>query len=467
MSILTAHDTRVDRLRRSAEDGVALFYALLVVLVVGGIAAVVFATAAGEIRQSAFELDFEDSLHLAEAGLEVVLQELEADSSFSTIGADSDPVLGPLSTDDTFDWAFAAAMERNASDTDYNLPAVDFGEGEAVAIRPSGTDANYAYGIGFHPNRDTFLAGLEAGLESGGYVRVVRAQMGFTDTDVAGQFAVLAGTGIINNSNAYAVGGLNGSIHTNGTLDLSNDNVTGTISYSGDCAKNSICEDDPDVELRSEVALPSRTIDDVWGTQPNPNPISEEIAQAGDWFDYCDGTGRHNPAGGPGWYQRGTNNPAPCTGTKLTGADTPPEGWSGLNFSAVTDPDRVYWVDSATGVSVSKINGAATVISKSDIAFGPSGNDGGMTPRYPGLLLFTEGDVTVSGNNQSSDPDGAIVYAGGDIKLANGSDSVNIAYIAVGDVFLNGSASVSYDGDAVANLGGASKPLLLEWGEVR
>lgn len=457
MNIENSFVSRMRVGRCSAEDGVAMFYALLVVLVVGGVVAVVMATSMGELRQSAAELDFEDSLHLAEAGLEITLQRLNEDSAYATVGEDGALVLGPTSVEEPFDWAVEAATEPNASSpSGYNLPAVDFGEGEAVAIRPSGTHANYAYGIGFHPSRDAYADGHPEA-----YTRVVRVQMGFSDTEVAGEFAVLAGVRISNTGGAYGVGGLNGSIHTNGELALTHDNVDGTISYTGDCT-GSVCAGDPDVEGPvEEVTLPEKTIDDIWGT-----PDAEEIASDGDWFDYCDGTGRHTGVSGAGWYQRGAGDDAPCSGTKLV-SPSQPDGWSALNFSSIKNPDAVYWIDSTSSVSVSHIDGPATVIAMGDIDFGPSGNDGGMSAKYPGLLLFSEGNVTVSGNNVASDPDGAIVYAGGDVDLLGTTDSVNIAYIAVGEVIVHGTAQVSYNGDAVADLGGDSEPLVLEWDEIR
>ena len=443
------------------EEGVALFYALLTALVVGGIVAVVAAGAIGQTRQSAFELDFEDSLHVAEGGLEVVLQRLDASSAYATVGEDGLPVLGPSSTDDPRVWAETVATEPNTtSPSGYNLPAVDFGEGEAVSIRPTGRDADFAYGVGFVPSRDAFVAG-----QPNAYIRVLRMKVGFTDTEVAGSFAVLAGAELTTNSNTYGVLGLNGKIHTNGQLSISHDQVAGdgTITYSdtGPSGCTGVCPPDPGVvgPVEQEL-LPSATIDDLWA-----RPDAQKLASEGAWFDYCSGAGRHVPTGGPGWYQRQPGDSSPCSGTKLA---SEPTGWSGLRLSNSTDPNAVYWLDVAFGtdLDVQKMAGRASVLTSGNINFNSSGNSTGLIAKYPGLIAFAEGNVDIGGNTTSVDPDGAIIYAGGDLRLRGTTDSSGISYLTQGVAEIIGGARIAYDGNAVADIGGDGDPLVLEWEEL-
>ena len=147
------------------QEGIALFYALLVVLVVGGIIAVTMAAATTELNQSAFELDFEDTVHVAEAGVESTLQQLPEDNDYTNVA-------GPAAGADENAWAIAAATKQTGGT--YDLPAIDTGEGDAVGIRPMGTNTEYVYGVGFTPSRDAFVNGV-----GDPYARVVRVQVGF------------------------------------------------------------------------------------------------------------------------------------------------------------------------------------------------------------------------------------------------------------------------------------------------
>ena len=452
-----AHDAALSPVEPHGEEGIALFYALLVAIVVAGIVTVVAVTSMGEVRQSAFELDFEDTLHVAEGGLEVALQELDGSSQYTTIGADGTPVLGPGSSEDTFEWAVnAATATSSTSPSGYNLPAIGFGEGEAVAIRPEGRDANYVYGVGFTPSRDAY--------PENAYVRVVRSRVGFTDTEVDGEFAILAGQELAGGSGAYGVGGLNGSIHTNGTLSLKQDYVSGTISFSDPAGcTGDVCPPDDEHVIGPvpPASVPSSTIDDIW-----KRPAARQVAEEGTWYDYCDGTGRHTGNQGKGWYIRDADNDdAPCTGQWLTGS-VEPDGWNGLDLKDVNDTGAVYWIDSTSEVTVTKASWRLSVMALGNIRFSTSANAPGMRARYPGLLMYSEGDVDVGGNATSVDPDGSIIYAGGDLTLRGTTSSVGISYVAQGTATVSGTAQVSYDGNARADIGGDGDPLFLGWEEV-
>lgn len=428
---------------RRNEDGFALFYALLVVLVVGGIIAVTMATAQSELRQSAFELDFEDTVHVAEAGLEVMLQDLAEDADTTS------PVPGRAPGDDAHDWAMAAATEEDASG--FTLPAIDVGEGEAVAIRPSATDTEFVYAVGFTPSRDAFVNG-----DGESHARVLRLKIGFTSTEVEGNHAVTVGGNMSISSSGYQITGSQGSMHVNGAADIKVNNTSKGISYSGSCSD--LCDDDSGVTGPVEPKpIPDLTIEDPWGTGDATAIVAED-----DWFDYCDGQ----------WYQREDGDVAPCTGAPVA----TPDGWSSnLKFdgSSVGDPDAVYWIDDPSTVEISKVTGRMTVIARGDIHMGSSSNSGPMEARYPGLLLFSEGDMDLGGNAEASDGDGALVYVKGSLTLRGTMNSVGVSYMArdaevLGSEYKgSGNGIVRYDGGAIADLGGNPTPLVLRWDEIR
>ena len=424
---------------REGEAGIALFYALLVVLLVGGIVAVTLASAQTELRQSAFELDFEDTVHVAEAGVEAKLQQLPTDNGLT------DPVPGPAPTDDEHDWAVATATATDGSGA-YVLDAIDTGEGETVAIRPTGANSEFVYGVGFTPSREAFVNG-----DGEPYVRVVRVQVGFTSTVVPGLDAVQVDGSIKIDSNAYKITGTQGSLHANGVADISKDNTDEGITYSGSCVSGSVgtCEVEP-------KDIPLLEIEDPWGTDE-----AFTIAGEGDWYDYCGGS----------WYLRGATDTTPCSGTLVVGGLSE---WSGLSLSQATDLNRVYWIDDPGTVQISKVAGPATVIARGDIVIGPSANVPAMTPRYPGLWLFTESDLDVGGNAEgASDATPAIAYARGTLTLRGTMNTDGIAFIAkdaelIGSAYKGGGEGiVNYNGGAAADLGGDGTPLVLRWEELR
>lgn len=421
----------------SGEEGIALFYALVVALLVAGIIAVTLAAAQSELRQSAFELDFEDTVHIAEAGVEAKLQQLPADNDYT------DPVPGPTPGQDEWDWAVAAATAQTAGS--YDLPAIDTGEGETVGIRPTGTNTEFVYGVGFTPSRDAYVNGIGEP-----YARVVRVQVAFTSTVVPGEDAVKTDGSITIRSNAYEIRGTKGSLHSNGAIDISNDNTDEGITYSGSC--NAACVGTGPIDPKP---VPLLEIEDPWGTDD-----AIAVAAAGDWYDYCSGI----------WYQRGAGDLAPCTGTNVGAL---PE-WSGLTLTQASNLNRVYWIDDPGTVSISKVSGPGTVIARGDIDVGPSANVPAMTPRYPGLWLFTEGDLDIGGNaDAASAATPAIAYARGTLTLRGTMNTNGIAYIAkdanlLGSAYQGGGNGViRYDGGAAADLGGDGTPLVLRWEEIR
>lgn len=440
------------------ESGVTLVYALLVALVVGAVVAVTFAFAFGEQRQAAFELDFEDTIHTAEAGVETALQELADDSDWTAVDTGGTAVSGPSVLQDRYDWAIAEATAQTGGV--YDLPAIDTGEGETVAIRPADTDTEWVYGVGFTPTRDAFVNGTG---ES--FARVVRTQVSFSPTTFNGEFAVLVGGNINITSNAYKISGNNGSLHSNGAINISKDNVDETISFSGSCTGSQCPDNNASVQGPVDpITIPSIFAIDVWETAE-----AQSIAGVGDWYDYCDGTGAYTGASGTGWYQRDAADTQPCQGTSVGS----PFGISGTSLNNVSNPGAVFYFDTTAAVDVKKVSGEATIIALGDIDQGPSASSPALEPRYPGLLFVTEGNLDIGGNAETTGATPGLAYARGNLTLRGTANSTGIAYVArdaanIESQYLGGgNGEVNYNGGASTNLGGDGDPIVLRWEELQ
>lgn len=135
------------------ETGVALVFALLAVIVLGGLAVLFVNRAVAESRLTHSEQRFETTIHLAEAAIDDLIFELNTD--FSVVTADpAGPVhtysLSPsASRDEQRAWAIDKAEDEcDLVETDVDL-------GEACAIRPvlpSGQAAPFIFGVGFLPD---------------------------------------------------------------------------------------------------------------------------------------------------------------------------------------------------------------------------------------------------------------------------------------------------------------------------
>lgn len=428
--------------RLDDESGVALFYSLLVAVVVAGIVAVVFATTLTESDQARFELNFEDTIHVAEAGAEVYLARLTEDADLTSA------VDGPETTgEDPSTWALRVATQQTVPGT-FDFDVIDTGEGETVALRPQGDDAEYVYGVGFTPSRDAFLA--DTGEP---YARVVRVQVAFSPSDFEGDFALLAG-GNVTMSGNYKVYGDAGAVHTNGAISR---NGSGTvergISYSGSCTKG--CNSTVTGPVDS-VPIERVDVRDTWGTDD-----AITVAGEGDWYDYCSGV----------WRQRAPGDTAPCQGTVVSA----PSGWGGTTYNNPATPsDHVYYFAGGEDLDVKKLDGNITIITDGSIDVGPSANLPPFDARYPGLLLLAGGDIEIGGNSDSfAATNPALVFANGNIELSGTMQTNEVAFVArdstnIGTSYKGGgSGSVTYNGGAIADLGGDGYPIVLQWDEVR
>ncbi|MGH3442633.1 MAG: hypothetical protein ACRDUY_11450, partial [Nitriliruptorales bacterium] len=142
-----------DRLRD--ETGVALIFALLSAVILGGVAVLFLATTVNEIRFTGAARDIEIALHVAEAASDEVVARVNREEDFATTWSGGDITLddGTLASDEsTRDWVEAMADLLAADGVD---PVVTGRTGEAYGIRPvdgSGDPRDMVFGISAVPS---------------------------------------------------------------------------------------------------------------------------------------------------------------------------------------------------------------------------------------------------------------------------------------------------------------------------
>ncbi|MBW3663976.1 MAG: hypothetical protein KY469_12815 [Actinobacteria bacterium] len=216
------------------EDGVALFMALLGVIVLSGLAILFTSRAITESRQTGSERDFENAIHVAEAGVDHVIVDLNDDDELVTSfggsphhydadgDGDADSADLTATQDQETQWAVDVAR------TSCTLVSTQ-SDGEACGIRPQlddGTALPWVFGVGFVPDRANPVK-----------TRVIKIEWdkGFFSPQQA----------ILTNGNLNFGGdicGVSADVHSNGTVTLSggadttscadpDGNVTGSDGY--------------------------------------------------------------------------------------------------------------------------------------------------------------------------------------------------------------------------------------------
>lgn len=290
------------------EDGVALVFALLAVIIVGGIASVMIVRATSQNTATRVERDFEQAIHLAEAGLDDVIVELNENQSYLTRRpADNAPHVytADVSASDGVQRAWAVALASSDDDCE----VVTAGEGEFCAIRPKlpdsagGQELPWVYGVSFIPSR------AAADPE----IRVVKMQ--FDEGFFLPPRAILT-QGDLTLGGSLSIGGENGSVHTNGSVTVNGGAltttgpVTSSGSFSGGCSG---CGEGSG-QIDDSLPLPDISAIAVYKREAKTHADRFDASTGtydGDWFDLCsDGTVQvptfteGPPASGP---------PTPCS----------------------------------------------------------------------------------------------------------------------------------------------------------
>ncbi|MTV25553.1 hypothetical protein FTX61_09050 [Nitriliruptoraceae bacterium ZYF776] len=330
---------------RTAEHGFALVSVLLVIIVVGGLAALMFGNARVENRQTGDARDYEAAVHSAEAALEAVYAWVLAGEETPAI-AWAGPQPGTDAEEERAEVLRQVELLGSA--------AVRVGDGEdaAVAIGPfEAEDGNlYVYGVGAvagdsstypdHRILRTRLADIEVG-------PVTETPGGQTVT--FGSHALNVRSGIRVSGNVVQITG--GGLSSHGAVTVRQAfgeklRAGNLVIESGDGTVT--CSDSWCPTFRQTAGHPAPIVPGVAST---PVPILDarsvhrryaaEIGERpgdGDWYDLCypdAAQGRPHPS-----VHRAPTEPgaAPCTGTKIqdiTGS-WPTATWRGWQYQNVS-----------------------------------------------------------------------------------------------------------------------------------
>ena len=448
---------------RDDESGVALLYAILVAIVIGGLVTVIVARTLTETRASDFEEEYEDAFHVAEAGAEVYLQQVAEDASINS------GLTGPAegsTAEQQRAWAVAQADAADPGDL------VSIGDpvngGEAIALRPDTNFSNFIYAVGYKPNRAAFLAGQQNATQ-----RVIAFQLGAVGGPFSGNFAVLTEGPLRFDGSALEISGTLGAAHTNSQLTISGSGVEiqKGVSYSADdgTPKNApICDVDaePCLEKTARETLPEVAAENLYDKYGSLTP----------WYEFCAGTWR-------------VKADTVCDGAAVTGAAaTNLAGWWDVKNPTMTftgtgsNVDAVFYIADSGGrrVILGDLVGGETftIVTTGDLEItsnkvggtNSKGEDIVVSPKIPGILVAADGDISMNGNDKLvSDPEG-FVAAGGSLSFGGTPFSEGVAWLATDEIDsskINGTGNIIYNGGANADFGDDPKLVLIAVRELR
>lgn len=404
------------------ESGVALVFALLAVIIVGGMAGVMLVRAAGQTTATRSERVHEQALHLAEAGVDEVIEKLNTDEEYvTTYDDDGDPATpgvehvvdfptdGTASQETERTWAVATAT------TSCDRATLD--EGEVCAIRPldaAGTPLDWLFGVSFTTDGNNDPR-----------TRVIKMQF---DEGVLVPTRAILTEGDLTLGGNLTIGGSNGTVHTNGDVTVNGGSVTttGPVTSTGtftggcsSCGEGSGQVDDPEtiVPISAEAAY-----------YENVTEFED------DWYDLCsDGhirrPGSAGPCTGPSVYDATVAGAAAryngwAWSTGPGGALWSAGGGSGSNVSNAI-VDGIYYIHNANGEISGNVGDEVVLTVMVDaegvnrpnypghdstcdpaIDGGTSGGSftvrgvggGDFESKIPGLLFLTDRDFVTTGN---------------------------------------------------------------------
>lgn len=285
---------------RHDESGVALVFSLIAVLVIGGLIVVMVARALAEQGLTADEAEFESAIHIAEAGIDDVIQEVNDDNDFLTeapatatpttpgLFVGGEPHQYPLATTATnaaqFEWALSIAEEGGCT-------LVDYGEGEACGIRPyidlnaNGTadrdeEQLFMFGIGYEPSRAAPDRTVRA-------IKITFDNALFAVDDAVRTNDVLNLTG-----SSLTVTGTVSNVHTNAEFSFSGSGcptIDGTVTFEDPVTGACGAVQGPQKDLPPILAL------DYYERSPDYvdciTTSCTGVVYDGEWYDMCpDGT---------------------------------------------------------------------------------------------------------------------------------------------------------------------------------
>ena len=357
---------------------------------------------------------FTGSLDAAEAGVDSVLTQLNANRGYSA-GPDVPATAAHGWTSTAAEYAWARSTLLNLAATPANVLTTP--AGQFVAIRPS--SLRTIYSMGWSPSRSL-----------GTRPRLLKADYSFamstphaalltgTDTTISGNFDVEDAAGITDSAD----------VHSNGTLknQASSSTVSGTIS--------------------SGSVIPIPTVDPRYLYQL----YAAQFANA--WYDLCpDGTAHRPVIGG-----------TPCSGP----ATTVPTGWSlisGTWTEGSQGPPGVYYVyKENASIATNGSTVSQTLITESSNNLACPKADGSISVTKTTVNGYLPGVVLISGNSLSMGNNsaalGGAVSAQESVNLATSSAPGVTGYVVAQNLCSGGSDSFQGTNIAYNPYGGFPAP---------
>ena len=385
------------------EDGIAM----VTVIMMG---ALIFAMVAGLAIRSVRDIEDvgdervrERALHVGEAGIENVLNQLVADKTYNTA-----EVLPASFSSITAERGWA----KNLGDTVPAARVMPASGGEWVSIKPLNSsmgDSETVYAVGYVPSR-----------EDPQNVRVIRVSYDFAPLAPTAAFLT---DGNLSIDGGPALSGLVGSAHANGNVDINGNSVTSTgyIAGSG---------------TFSPASAPSGVQDTANSGGGRPPRFVPTVRPA-EWHKFS----QYDLCSGPTEIRKGpafTSPPAtfgPCQGDVLAPAGAPSDpayrGWSfqanNWRYASATNYDGVYYVEGETAI----FNGA-----------GSAGN-----PLRASIISDCGQNESLAHVNHGE----CDIDLGGNAVMAPYPTMSGILFVAGRDILLSGTAGTTLEGATLAH----------------
>jgi len=423
---------RWTRWRGSAADdqGIALSMVLLITVAISGLIAAMVIIGTGALRSSTGHAKFDQSLAAAEAGIDSLLSELQADQAFTNAGSvPSSWATAPPTEAEEQAWARAAILAQDSS------AVQDAGVGEYVAIKPAGWNAVYA--MGWSPSKAAPNA----------TARLIKAEYLFAPYK-PGNAILTSGNLAFSSSVTVDVStgfvDAKANVHTNGEAAGTgcSQTVNGTVTSSG---AYGVCGSVGDTGSGGGFPLEDVPLVDprfVYNTYASVY-ADDALGPDFQWYDLCyDGKVRR--PGGVG--------SAPCTGDELADLEAGGtyRGWSYADGSGTTAP--IWTMDSTTwgpGIYYAYQSDAvmdrnttvarATVLAEGDPNGGPTSRcqmkGGRITAKLvsvqaaalPGIVFLADDDLEVTSNFEGGI---GLFGARNQVKLETSSNGITGTVIA-------------------------------------
>ena len=408
---------------RADEAGVAMIMVVGMAGVMFTFIVLIAVRSVNDLGQVRSERLFEQTLHVADSGIDHTLFRLREDRNFNSgdgalpdFSAQADPEEAEK------DWALAAAN---------NNALVTESDGQWQVVKPVGTRVIYA--VGYVPTK-----------ADADKIRIIRAEYDFPPLLPRG--ALLTG-GSLSINGGVTLSGANGSAHANGdgiVIGGSNQ-LSGQYTTSGDFESNGSLN----------VCQPPGEVPDCDPSLPNAGQPEQEVPDINprdsyymSQYDLCpDGSVRAGPnyasTGGAAVALIPAADDVPCTGSELTFNN----GWvhSGIRwrYNSATNYDGVYYVYQGAA----DIQGGGSLADPWEVTVFAEPVTTGSGAEEDCSHSHDLGDISVSGNPK------LVSYPGSPLLLIAGRDLSLFGSAGAGGQLLEGVLAAHEQYDIGGNVG--------------